>query len=361
MIRVLVFRGLLFMLCVGGRVVCAEPYLAVQQGLKCNACHVNPTGGGLRNNFGVIFAQNVLPAESLNPAAPTWNGGLSDFVRLGGDLRASWSRNTVPNTRSRQQFALDQVRIYADVAIIADRLGVYLDEQVAPNAAESMEAYLRYGNPANGWYFKGGKFYLPFGWRLQDQSAFVREVTGISMSTPDNGIELGFERPNWSAQLAVTNGAANAQSGSGHQVTGQVIYVQPRWRFGTALSSTQSTAGNRGVFGVFTGLRTGPLAWLAELDLIKDDGFSGGTRRFASALAEANWNLAKGQNLKLTGEYLDPDRAVSQDQQTRWSILYELTPLPFVQLRAGFRRYRGIPQNDLQNRRLLFFELHGYF
>jgi len=42
-------------------------------------------------------------------------------------------------------------------------------------------------------------------------------------------------------------------------------------------------------------------------------------------------------------------------------VVYELTPLPFVQLRAGFRRYRGIPQNDSENRQALFVEVHAFF
>jgi hypothetical protein len=32
-----------------------------------------------------------------------------------------------------------------------------------------------------------------------------------------------------------------------------------------------------------------------------------------------------------------------------------------VQLRAGYRRYRGIPQNDTDNRRAAFVELHAWF
>ena len=62
--------------------------------------------------------------------------------------------------------------------------------------------------------------------------------------------------------------------------------------------------------------------------------------------------------MKVTAELFDPDRSVANDQQARWSVLYEFTPIPFVQLRAGFRRYRGIPQNDLDNRHLTFLELH---
>src|SRR5581483_12034043 len=65
----------------------AEPYLAVQQGFKCTQCHVNPTGGGLRNTYGDVFAQTLLPAKHLDTGADTWTGALNSFISIGGDLR----------------------------------------------------------------------------------------------------------------------------------------------------------------------------------------------------------------------------------------------------------------------------------
>lgn len=347
--------------CGGGGLARAEPYLAVRQDLKCITCHVNPTGGGLRNDFGIAFAQNVLPARPAAAGTPNWSGKLADLLRIGGDLRTNWSTTTIPNQKSLRKFALDQVRVYADVALIPQRLGLYVDQQIAPGATQNQEGYLRYGDPTNGWYLKGGRFYLPFGWRLQDNTSFIRQTTGINMATPDTGVEIGFEKPQWSAQLALTNGAGNAQEPSGHQATAQLVWVRSLWRLGAAASMTESELGDRRMGGVFAGLHTGPLAWLGEVDLVRDEGFPEGNRSAAAALGEVNWAIRPGHNLKLTGEFFDADRDVDENEQNRWSLVYELTPLPFVQFRAGHRRYDGIPQNDLQNRRLTFIELHGFF
>jgi hypothetical protein len=338
----------------------AEPYLALLEGYKCNVCHVNPTGGGLRNEFGLTYAKVLLPAETVDNALDSWTGKLTDRLRVGGDLRADWTRNTAPNSPSQQAFALEQFRVYADLTILPDRLGIYVDEQIAPNGSQNEEAYVRYGSTTDGFYVKGGQFYLPFGWRLQDQTAFVRQVTGINMDTPDKGVEVGYEHAAWSAEFDLTNGAANATTGSGYQVTTQVVYTKPIWRVGIAGSSTQSNAGDRHMGGLFAGLKTGPIAWLAEGDIVHDDSFPGG-RTLAAALLEGDWRLRKGHNLKLTAEYSDPDRSVRNDQQTRYSIVYEYTPLPFLQLRAGYRHNFGIPQNNQENQQLVLLEMHGYF
>lgn len=338
----------------------AEPYLAVMLGYKCSACHVNPTGGGMRNAFGNAFAQSLMPAHKLPESAPAWTGRVGEMVRLGGDLRNSWSRTAVPGQATQRNSGLDHLRLYGDVDVIPGRLGIYVDESLAPGTARTLEAYVRFADQQAGWYVKGGQFYVPFGWRLQDNSAFVRQVSGINMTSADNGVEIGLERPEWSAQVALTNGSANAGTGSGHQVTAQAVWVKPIGRIGAAASFTSSNAGNRRVLGVFAGVRTGPLAWLGEADLVQDDGFPEGRRSHVAWLGEVNWGFRRGHNLKLTTEYFDPDRNIREDQKLRHSLLYEYTPLPFLQLRVGVRRYQGIPQNDLDNRRMMFLEVHAF-
>jgi len=343
------------------RAALAEPYLAVETGLKCGACHVNPTGGGLRTAFGDTFAQFALPARHLATGADTWNGALGEFLRLGGDLRFDANATQVPHTQTLDQFELEQSRIYLAASPIPDRLLVYADEQIAPGGALNREAYALYWSAGHDWYVKAGQMYLPFGWRLQDQSAFVLQASGINMTTPDRGVEVGWLGGPWDAQLTVSNGtAAGTVTDSRKQYGGQLSFVRTLWRIGLAANYNDKSAASRAAWGVFGGLRTGPVQWLAEADLIEDRGQSPPLRT-AATLLEANVRLAPGHNLKLTSEFLDPDRGIPNNGETRWSLVYELTPIQFLQVRTGVRYGDGIPQDDAEHTRIYFLELHGFF
>lgn len=225
---------------------------------------------------------------------------------------------------------------------------------MAPGKTLRQEIYLRLQMPGLSWYAKAGQFYLPFGWRLQYSLAFVRQLSGISMTVPDKGLELGHESEHWSIQWVRSRGPGIAGGDQGHQTTAQVTGLHAFGRVGLGLARSRSPAGDRRVLGVFAGTQTGPVAWLAELNTVSDNGFPEAKRRQAAALLEGNWLLRQGHNLKLTGELLDPDRRVANDHKTRTCVIYEYTPYPVLQLRAGYRHFAGIPQNALDNRRQAF-------
>jgi hypothetical protein len=341
--------------CLLASTVNAEPYLAIQQGYKCVQCHVNPTGGGLRNKFGNVFAQTQLAANTLDTGDEIWLGMLGNRLSVGGNARASAVVTSMPNHDQTRDFELEQVRLYLDMAVIPSRLSIYVDQLVAPGTSINREAYIHYISQDGQWHLKGGQMYLPFGLRLQDDSAFTRRV------------ELDWEQNSWTAQLAITNGSGGGvETNTGKQYSTQIAYVLNRGRLGAAINLNDSDAGDRHAYGIFAGLRTGPISWLAEMDYVVDDITVGATaaaaqRQSVAGLLEGNWRVIKGHNIKVTAEQLDPNRDVDHDYQTRWSVVYEYSPIQFMQLRTGTRYYDGIPQSDLQNRRLYFLELHAFF
>jgi len=264
----------------------AEPYLAVRSGQKCMACHVNPTGGGKRTEFGAIYGQTTLPAGRLDIATgknvpatgaasepAVWTGKLNDHVAVGGDLRATLQNTSVPNTGDTAAFNQTTAQVYLEVKPIVDRLTICLDERVAPGAATAREVVAMLWSPNRTAYLKAGRMFVPFGLRIEDDSAFIRQVTGTTFSSSDDGVEGGLELGPWSANLAVTNGAGGGtETNNGKQVSGLVSFVKPIWRVGLSASTNSNDATDRNMQSVFAGLRTGPVSWLASGVYVTDEG-----------------------------------------------------------------------------------------
>jgi hypothetical protein len=348
------------------RVAHGEPYLAVQTGFKCVTCHINPSGGGMRNAYGTAWARSELARAIVTPGSADsadagWTGEINRYLAAGGNVRTGIDYDDTPGSEARSELAIASANVYAAFRAIPELLTLYLDEQVAPGGATAREAYALL-TPAGGRYtVKAGKLVLPHGLRLQDDTAFVRQVPGINFDTADHGLELGIELPRWSAQLAVSNGTAGGgENDSGKQASLHGVYVTPSFRIGASYNHNDADLGDRKIIGAYAGLRTGPIAWLAEANRVEDD-LPAGERRMYVSLFEGNWRIRRGHNLKVTYEYFDPDDDADEDQRERYSVVWELSPMQHLQSRLGVRFYNGVPGNAASNRDELFAELHIHF
>jgi hypothetical protein len=334
------------------------------------ACHVNPTGGGKRTEFGNIYAQRELAAQLLDPAtgaaktdsAPLWSGRINDHFAIGGDLRATARATFTPNTDDQYAFDPTRAQVYLEMKPIVNRLTVYVDERVAPGAAINREAFAMLWTPGRTAYVKAGRMFVPFGLRIEDDSAFIRQVSGTNFNSSDDGVEGGLETGPWSAQVSMTNGAGGgAETNRGKLVSGLVGFVQPVWRLGLSIATNFSGAEDRRMQTVFGGLRTGIVSWLASGLRVTDDGTPTGRVEQWATLLEGNVEAAKGHNLKLTYEYYDPNTDVREDQRERYSALWEYVPFQYTQFRLGVRKNNGIPQNNQQNASEVFLQWHAFF
>jgi len=310
-------------------VAAAEPYLALREGLKCSVCHVNVTGGGKRTDFGSQYALTRLAAPTDDAAAdaPRFGGRFDPFVSIGANLRVALDYADVPHQQVRSEFVVRRALLYLQVDPLPGELTFYLDQQVAPGAAQAREVFALLKGLPGGLYLKAGRFFLPYGLRVEDNSALVREVSGFSMAVSDTGVELGAEPGPWSLAFSLTNGTQGAgEDNNTKQAVLSAALVGRRARAGASFSENEAADGSgRQAAALFGGLGGGRFVALGELARLEDRGPDIGRRTQLVLLSELNALLAAGMNLKLAYEWHDPDPNPAMEKETK-----EKTPLVLV-------------------------------
>lgn len=356
----------------------AEPYLAIQEGYKCSKCHVNMTGGGKRTDFANVYVQTRLASTFLdwrrfgaseeakddedNPLkadsqSSFFSGRVNDFIAIGADFRVLFERNKPPATGATETFNQRKHNVYLEINLIPDRVTFYQTLAEGGDAREIiglLKGQL-FGEP---YYVKAGQFFLPFGLRLQDDTAFTRSATGFTYGTTDVGVEAGFEPGPWALHVAYSNGTGSSiETNRAKRLTGSVAYVHKMFRLGGSYS-TNKDAQNvvTETASLHGGVQLGRVGLLAEAGYIENP-----TDEQRFAIAEVNFLIRRGHNLKLTYDYFDPSLAIFENARERYSVVYEPFLNQFTQVRLGLRENRGIPQNAAQNAQLVFGELHLFF
>ncbi len=352
------FCVLIFMTLIGTSVMFlnqlqAEPYLALRTGFKCSQCHVNISGGGKRTEFGNIYADQYLAAKFVkSPNTGLFSPKLSEYISLGANLRFSntllfgYTDTIAVDVPDEVFMDIAEGNIYLEFNIIPEILTLYVDQLVSPEPGNRESFGLIQGLPLKS-YFKFGKMLLPYGLRLWDDAAFIREETGFTYSDPDLAVEMGFEPGDLSVISAITL----------NQISGVASLVKEYWRIGISWQKSTETSNSK-ILGSFVGFHAGRFTLLGEVDQLNV--FS--IKQYAY-LTELNFLLIRGYNIKISYNLFDrnSDIKLSRDGQERIRFGLEIFPVQHMQFSIFYNINRFIPQNRQLNQDRLVAELHVFF
>lgn len=370
--RSLVAAAGVLLLCVYTTGAEALPRFAVRTGSKCQSCHVNPSGGAMRQTFGMQYGRDELPVPAWSPdfELEDFTNLLTNFLGVGVDFRTLYFYQEIPDTaggkdgkKTTDAFWQMQGDLYLNLKV-AKKVGLFLKKGLY----SGFEIFwLLTMLPANG-HIKAGKFIPNFGTKIDDHTAYIRTVTGFSpaLGRPElTGLELGVSP----GAFTVVGGFYNAEDSFGSSVSSHKAYLGRAEAIvgvgsdlnvgvGGNLFATATSAGDRqNLYGGFASASYGNLLVFGEADWIATD-LADGTQTGFVTYVEANFLVTPGVDLKAAYDFYDEDLDVKSGSVSRYSFGFEFFPIVGVELRPMYRIVVDEPR-DVKNNEFHFL-LHFY-
>jgi hypothetical protein len=341
----------------------ALPRFASRTGAKCQSCHVDPSGGGMRQTFGVQYGQETLPV-------PTWSEEfgledfstkLTDFVSVGADFRTLYFYQQNPDTGTppmsvtgSNAFWQMQGDIYMNFRL-AKKVNIYLDKGLY----SGFEIFgLLNILPGNG-HIKVGKFVPNYGLKLDDHRAYVRQYTGFSAEVDPSrssfvltGGEIAFAP----GPISITGGVYNAADGFGAGAgNSKALLGRVEGMFkasedfnvgiGGNVFTKESAEGIRTtLYGGFGSLSYENLTLTGEADLIENKDAESKVTGIVT-FVELDYVVTPGLDLKVGFDFYDPDQDSKTGAMSKYSFGLEFFPISGVELRPIYRIVKDEPTN----------------
>lgn len=322
--------------------------------LDCGACHVNPSGGGLKNKFGRYYANkylNMMGDGGLKPVSLNVEG--VDKIDFGADFR--FSSFYTDNDNLHNTMINMQGDFYA-VVNINSWAAVYYEKSLQHSGEEVFG--LVHGLPFNT-YVKAGKFMPPYGLKLDDHTAYIRQTLGFTQFYNVTGAEVGTNPLLPFLQAAVFNGNNNPDTVDDNSQKGVSGIAGARFlkvQFGGSLFKNNSLSENDFRYGAFGTAHLGPITYLGEYDrkALKDRESSA---KVTSSFCynELSAAVSKGMLIKLKYEFHDPSRDIKNDSKERYSAAFSIYPSIGTEFEVNIRHTRP---DDEEKFNELFFIAH---
>lgn len=355
--------GLLAMLLLCSSYLSALPKFASRLNLSCKSCHVNPTGGGLRNAFGVSYGQEDLPIPTWQEdfALEEFSTQLNDIISVGANFRTLYFTQQTSPTTSRNSFFQMQSDLYLS-ARLAKKTTLYLNR----GNGSRFEAFGMAGVLPMDGYVKAGWFIPNFGIKVDDHNIFSRDKTAFAFGGGhDAGVEVGFSPAMFDFTLGIMNGAAGDRDDNSLKSLlargeARISVSGINLRGGGSYYNNAGPAGIRTYLGVH-GIASvgGNLTVLGEFIQRRD--FSNATKikTYANILyVEANYLLMQGVDAKVGYEFFDPDTKYTTGTESRIVVGLEFYPISGVELRPLYVFRKEQPTDSSNDQFIMMMHLY---
>ena len=315
------------------------PRFAAYTGDKCMDCHVDPTGGTMRNAGGTGFAKSNLNMDMFKKIAgkTQFSPKITDAITIGGDVRVAQVDNEVEGSSNYNSFLAMQGDLYVN-AELNEILNVFVTSGIdIPGIETQYEVYGMISNlPANT-YFKVGLYKPDYGLKIVEHRAYQRKFLWNAPYNANTGFEIGIS-PEWfSMNIGLYNPmnqdflsrdphkmfVGNTDFNFGFKKlnfnlnVGGSFFNNPHNTPDSAFTTTITTV-NQG-YGGYT--RIGLLkriAFLGEIDFEETTSDYPLLRRMFG-YAELNVFVVKGVEVRSQYEYFDKNRDITGDHVQRIS------------------------------------------
>ena len=342
----------------------ALPRFAVQNGLSCIACHVNPTGSGLRNDYGSnVVALEELPLERwLDKGNEDWDGYISDHLQVGGDFRLQGIQYNDSETTRKSAFFPMQADIYAYL-MLNQKASIFTKIGAKKGNSLSTEYWALLSNlPQNIW-LRIGRTLPNYGLRVDDHTSFIRggnlyktsvlDIDGLDnegliftptlLYSPPAILELGVPMLGglqWTSSISTGIVKSSEEL---NNLTTQFNYtgsINDNIAYMGGFSYMQEN--NFTMLGVSGGLSYANFTWTFAADQA-ENWIDGNTS--LALYDEIAWEIIQGVQLIGKYDYFDPKTELQTGSISRYTLGAEIYPLNIMEIKLQMR----MNQVDLNN------------
>ena len=340
------------------------PRLALKLNDNCADCHVNPTGGTMRNENGWYYGMYPMSLMSPRDKDLTLSPKLNDNISFGIDFRGQFLY--------AEEFGKTDFHDMSGAVYTGIKLSNEIEVAARYDFVQQIwEAYgLLRVLPNNG-YVKGGTFTPNFGIRLDDHTAYTRGgdfnvvTTGGKqglMYSPfytESGVEVGAYVDDWAFITASVGKPNNNQFfESDPTYTARVEFSPAIDRFGLLFGGSYAahktklfpppdfakTILSSDLYGGFIGLGYDRFSLLAEYDIA--DNYAGTDIKSAAAMAELTYLITVGLEALVRYDRWDPNFEVDDDELSHLIVGLEFFPYSFVEVKTQYRFHIEEPKVD---------------